>query len=231
LERWHNENPDKIHISLNVYDSAKTIPPSRKAGTYNPFFSHHRIDKMAMLRNYYLEYIDKQGWIADYLIVVDLDVVQINLEGLLSSFSSKIEWDAVSAFGYSLGPNLKRRYHDTYALTLYGDENMPQTEKKIKSLMALYPVVKNYGDWIRVFSAFGGLTIYRFEAIKGLRYTCPSLRNNDDRVEVRCEHYSLYKQMAERGYDKVFINPAMTLKYQNLSMIIIFNSIKRKMGI
>ena len=97
--------------------------------------------------------------------------------------------------------------------------------------MALYPMVKDYGDWIRVYSAFGGLAIYRFEAVKGLRYACPSLRNDDDRVEVKCEHYSLYKQMAERGYDKVFINPSMILKYQNLSIKIIFNSIKRKLGI
>ena len=129
LEKWHQENPNKIHVSLNVCDSSKTIPTNKISGSYNPFFSHYRIDKMAMLRNYYMEYIDKQGWMADYLMVVDLDVASINFEGILSSFSSQTKWDAVTAFGYSLGPNLKKRYHDTYALTLYGEENKPQTKK------------------------------------------------------------------------------------------------------
>ena len=163
--------------------------------------------------------------------MVDLDVARICLDGILSSFESKLEWDAVTALGYSIGPNLKRRYHDTYALTLYGEEMFPQTEQKVRSLAGLYSVLNGYGAWMRVFSAFGGLTIYRYDAVKGIRYAYPSLNNDDERVEVRCEHYSLYKQMVERGYDRVFINPAMTLKYQDLSMMIILNSLKRKFGI
>lgn len=231
LQQWHQNDPQKIHVSLNDNDSTKTIPSSNLVNGVNPFFSHRRIDKMAMLRNSYMEYIEKQKWEADYLIVVDLDVARICLDGILSSFESKQEWDAVTAFGYSIGPNLKRRYHDTYALTLFGEEDYPQTEQKVGSLAGLYSVIKGYGTWMRVFSAFGGLSIYRYEAVKGLRYAYPSLNNDDKRVEVRCEHYSLYKQMAERGYDKVFINPSMTLKYQDLNMMIILNSLKRKFGI
>ena len=231
LLQWHQKDPLKIHISLNNCDSAKTIPSNKLTKGVNPFFSHRRIDKMAMLRNTYMEYIEKQKWEADYLIVVDLDVARICLDGILSSFESKLEWDAVTALGYSIGPNLKRRYHDTYALTLYGEEMFPQTEQKVRSLAGLYSVLNGYGAWMRVFSAFGGLTIYRYDAVKGIRYAYPSLNNDDERVEVRCEHYSLYKQMVERGYDRVFINPAMTLKYQDLSMMIILNSLKRKFGI
>ena len=230
LQKWHQKDPHRIHISLNEYDSTKTIPATNLTNGLNPFFSHRRIDKMAMLRNRYMEYIEKQKWDADYLIVVDLDVARICLDGILSSFESKPEWDAVTALGYSIGPNLKRRYHDTYALTLYGEEEFPQTEQKVKSLAGLYSVLKGYGTWMRVFSAFGGLAIYRYDAIKGLRYAHPSLNNDDERVEVRCEHYSLYKQMVERGYDKVYINPSMILKYQDLSFTIIFNSLKRKLG-
>ena len=231
LLQWHQKDPLKIHISLNNCDSAKTIPSNKLTKGVNPFFSHRRIDKMAMLRNTYMEYIEKQKWEADYLIVVDLDVARICLDGILSSFESKLEWDAVTALGYSIGPNLKRRYHDTYALTLYGEEMFPQTEQKVRSLAGLYSVLNGYGAWMRVFSAFGGLTIYRYDAVKGIRYAYPSLNNDDERVEVRCEHYSIYKQMVERGYDRVFINPAMTLKYQDLSMMIILNSLKRKFGI
>ena len=230
LQNWKQNDPQRIHVSLNNCDSTKTVPSNKLANGVNPFFSHRRIDKMAMLRNTYMEYIEKQKWEADYLIVVDLDVARICLDGILSSFESKLDWDAVTAFGYSIGPNLKRRYHDTYALTLYGEDKSPQTEQKVKSLAGLFSVLKGYGAWMRVFSAFGGLAIYRYDAVKGLRYAYPSLNNDDDRVEVRCEHYSLYKQMAERGYDKVYINPSMILKYQDLSFMIIFNSLKRKLG-
>ena len=76
----------------------------------------------------------------------------------------------------------------------------------------------------------GGLAIYRYDAIKGLEYTEPALRNDDDRVEVKCEHFSLYKQMINRGFDRFFINPAMELKYQKLSFSIIKNSLLRYFG-
>lgn len=225
LTKWMNWDCNHIHVYMEDIDSQKSIP-SAKSVKCNPYFSRKRISKMAFLRNHYMEAIDNLGLVADYVIVVDLDVAQLNLESILNTFELEKEWDAVCANGYSLGPNFRKRYHDTYALTEYGDENNPQTEMKIKHLAEKYGTMEENDDWIRVFSAFGGLAIYKFEAIKGLRYQL--LENDDDRVEVRCEHYSIYKQMVERGYDKVYINPSMTLKYQSLSLKIIWNSLKRK---
>lgn len=180
---------------------------------------------MAWIRNRYMEYVELQDWKADYLMVVDLDVSRLYLEGILSSFETKIEWDAVCAFGYSVSPKLKKRYHDTYALTEWGDEKNAQTEKKIKNLADKYGKLKPTDNWIRVFSAFGGLAIYKFDAIKGLRYE--AIANKDKRVEVRCEHFSMYNQMAERGYNHFYINPAMVLKYQDLTFGIVWNSFCR----
>ena len=70
--------------------------------------------------------------------------------------------------------------------------------------------------------------MYRFEAVRGLRYE--ALPNDDERVEVKCEHFSLYKQMMERGYDRFYINPGMTLKYQRLTPKIVWESLKRKLS-
>ena len=164
------------------------------------------------------------GWSADYLVVVDLDVAKISADSILSSFDRE-DWDAVTAFGYSTSPKLKRRYHDTYALTEFGDEANPQSEEKIVKLAEKYAKLKSEDSWIRVFSAFGGLAIYRFECIRGMRYKV--MENNDPRVQVRCEHYSIYHQMKQRGFDKVYINPAMSIKYQDLTLRIIYNSTKR----
>lgn len=223
LKKWHYKDTSRIHVCIEDTDSSNTIPKAKEVTT-NPFFSFHRIAKMAKLRNKYMEYIDQQSWDADYMIVVDLDVAQLKLDSILSSFSSNKEWDAVTAYGYSMSPKLRRRYHDTYALTCWGDEENPQTEKKIKLYADKFGKLKN-DDWIRVYSAFGGFAIYRFEAIKGLRYKV--IQNHDERVEVKCEHFSIYNQMIERGYNRFYINPQMDLKYQALSLKIIYNSFLR----
>ena len=228
LREWQEEDKEHLHLYMEDYTKEKTIP-SDSSVNCNPFFSKKRISKMAFLRNKYMEVIDQLNLNADYLMVVDLDVAQLFLPAILSSFESPNDWDAVTAFGYSTSPRLKKRYHDTYALTEFGDEMKPQTEAKIKALADKYGSLKPDDNWVRVYSAFGGLAIYKFEAIKGLRYQL--LDNDDERVEVKCEHYSIYKQMFENGYDKVFINPSMILKYQDLTWKIAFNSIRRKFKI
>lgn len=230
LQTWHLSDPERIHVSLNQTDSSVVIPPSAEVPGLNHFFCHRRIDKMAALRNHYLDYIESQGWSADYLMVVDLDVAGFCLDGILSSFGSEVEWDAVTAFGYSTSPRLRRRYHDTYALTLWDDKMNPQTEAKMAEYAERFGSLKPGDAWIRVASAFGGVAIYRFEAVKGLRYSEPALPNYDPRVEVKCEHFSLYKQMIDRGYDKIYINPSMRLKYQGLSWHIVWNFLRRKAG-
>lgn len=226
LKDWKKDNPERIHVLLNDTDKSKTIPDSSEVRC-NPFFSKKRIQKMAALRNKYLEYINEQKWNADYLLVVDLDVAQLYFDGIMTSFSTNIEWDVITAFGYSTSPKLKRRYHDSYALTEWGDEMNPQTEQKIKKLSEKYGKLKTSSSLIRVFSAFGGLAIYKFELINNLRYRV--VLNDDNRVEVRCEHFSICQQIMERKDSKIYINPSMALKYQNTTWKIIYNNIKRNL--
>lgn len=226
LNEWHLTVPDHVYI---LTGESSDFPIQAYGGIRpNPFFSSYRIMKMVSLRNNYLDYVEERGWEPDYLIVVDLDVARIDPDGVLSSFKCKENWDAVTAYGYSLSPKLRKRYHDTYALTEYGDEGNPQTEKKILELADKYGNLKSSDDWIRVYSAFGGLAIYRYDAIKGLRYQL--IKNPDERVEVKCEHYSICKQMNGRGFDKIYINPAMTLKYQDVTWEIVLKWFKRKVS-
>lgn len=228
LAAWQKTNPKRICILSEDYDTTSAIPTESEVKG-NPFFSERRIQKMADLRNRYMDYIEKHQWNADYLMVVDMDVQRIDLKGVLSSFADTRGWDAVTAYGYSTSPKLRKRYHDTYALTAYGDEGNPQTEEKIKRLAEKYALRKGEEDWIRVFSAFGGMAIYRYERVKGLRYQV--LPNKDSRVEVRCEHFSLYWQMAKQGEIEVYINPKMKIEYQRLSLGIIWRSLRRMIGI
>lgn len=225
LKDWQKKIGD-THFFLSMYDveNSKVIP-SEKEVIANPFFSQVRISKMVMLRNQYMDYIEKKNLMADYLIVVDLDVAKLSLKGILSSFETAENWDAITANGYSLSPKLRRRYHDTYALTEWGKERQALNESTIRLNAEKYRNLKKGTGLIRVFSAFGGLAIYRFNAVKGLKYKL--LYNDDDRVEVKCEHYSIYAQMQEAGFDKVYINPMMEIKYQSVSWNIIKKTFKR----
>lgn len=224
LTEWMDSDSERVFAYMTDTDGKATIP-TFKESKGNPFFGHKRIDRMAALRNQYMDLLWEKGWEADYLMVVDLDVAKIDLKGIMTSFDNEMEWDAVTAFGYSLGPTLKSRYHDTYAFYLYGDET-PQTEKKIVDMRYQLASVGNGKQWFRVASAFGGLAIYKMEAVKGLRYEV--YENNDDQVEVTCEHYSIYQQMQERGYNKFYINPLMRIKYQEISINNIIRYIKNR---
>ena len=226
LRQWTLRDKERIHVLLNASGASNTIP-SKGDVSCNPFFSKRRIEKMARLRNFYMEYVDEKGWTADYFMVVDLDVARLFAEPVIATLKADKDWDVVTAFGYSRSPRLSKRYHDGYALTMVGDENCSQTEEKIYSMPGILGKLKPDDDWLKVYSAFGGLATYKFEAVKGLRYS--AIPNKDPRVEVHCEHFSLCKQIHERGYDNIFIVPDMVLKYQSVTLRLLWNTLKRKL--
>lgn len=226
LQAWQATDSNRISVFCEDRQCGSTTPTAKEVSC-NPAFSNYRIGRMAKLRNQYMEYIWKQNWDADYLVVVDLDVCRMGLEGIISSFETEQEWDAVTAFGYSnASPRLKPRYYDTYALTPWGKETVPQTAEQIISRAYELGKIKPVDPWVRIFSAFGGLAIYRYEAVKGLLYEV--IKNDDPTVEVRCEHFSLHKQMTERGYTHFYINPRMRIQYQKITWKVLFKAFKRR---
>lgn len=219
LTAWADERK-KVHVSLNDFDPV-TIPPKQSA--VNPVFSAYRNGKMASYRNRCWDYIEKENLTGDYVIVVDLDVKKIDLNGVVSSFAVNYDWDAITANGISrsFSSRFRKRYHDTYALVACGRENIPQTEESIKAAQYQWAFLKPGMPLIRVVSAFGGLAIYKKDAIAHCRYGV--LLNNDEKVESRAEHFFFYQQMKVNGFDKIYINPAMQVKYQTQ----VINTIRR----
>lgn len=226
LNQWSKTEPNII-ITTNNYNTTRTIPKENSKISYNPYYSKSRIEKMSFYRNQYLDYIEKYKLSADFIIVVDLDVAKINFTGIINSFGQEREWDSISANGFSLSPKLFKRYHDAYALVEDGMEKKPQTEHTIQKNQNRFSFLKKGIPLIRVYSAFGGLAIYKFEAIKNCRYNV--LLNHNQRVEVRCEHFGLHKQIHDKGYNKFYINPGMLIKYQKLTFKLIFKTIKHKL--
>jgi hypothetical protein len=223
LDKWTNTEKN-IHVSLNDFGTI-TIP--KKNGNIIPSYSKYRIEKMANYRNYYLDYIEKKNLCGDYMIVIDLDVRKINLEGVIQAFSLDYEWDALTACGVSRAPSsfYRKRYFDTYALIECGKEHIPQTKESIRAAQYKWAFLQQKMPLFRVASAFGGFAIYKMEAIVGCRYGI--LPNDDEQVECYTEHFYFHQQMKACGYDKIFINPAMQVRYQTHVMETIKKLLKR----
>lgn len=222
LQSWSKLNPN-VHVFLNDFDESKfkNIPIPKG---YNKSNCRRRIQKMAEYRNLYLEYINSHNIQADYVIVVDLDVARIDVKGVISSFGTKQEWDVIASNSYSRSPRLKKRYHDTYALIEDGTEHSPQTELSIDNNRYLWAGINYNMPFIRVFSAYGGLAIYKYELIKKLRYFV--IDNLYGGVEVKCEHVSLHQELNKIGHNRTYINPNMKIKYQDV-LSTIFRKLKQ----
>ena len=211
LQHWATNNKNiHVHVANYKEDKFKEIPIPKE---YNSSNSRRRIQKMAEYRNQYLEYINSHNLKSDYIIIVDLDVAKINIKGVISSFGTDQEWDVIASNSYSRSPHLKKRYHDTYALIEDGTEDRPQSEITINQNRYIWANLSYNMPFIRVFSAFGGLAIYKYEQIKNLRYFV--IDNLYGGVEVKCEHVSLHTELKKRGYNRTYINPNMKIKYQN----------------
>jgi hypothetical protein len=219
-----NDSRDKTRAILNNWaDSCSSlhiidgkVPGEENASdtNANPYYSVKRVSRLAALRNQYLDFLKVQPAAPDFVLVLDFDVDRISLEGVLDSFVREAGWDVATAYGYSLSPTLQERYHDTYALVPLGEENIPQLEARLKSIQRNWRQDKASSELVRVYSAFGGLAIYKYIQINNLRYSV--YPNRDERVEARCEHFSIANELQKNGYQRIVINPRMHLRFQTL---------------
>lgn len=208
LNSWAKKNQTVkiVDGGIAVYSADKLTPG------VNFYYSKYRITRLAHLRNQYLQELKLSGISFDYLLVMDFDVDKISITGVLDSFAQQKSWDAVAAFGYSISPRLKRRYHDTFALVFLENAYLPQTERSIKNIQQDWVPDRKSNNLLPVFSAFGGLSIYKWNLVKNLQYEL--IRNVDRRVEVRCEHYSICAQLQATAGTRVVLNPFMHLRYE-----------------
>lgn len=226
LEDWSKKDKN-IHVISGDFGE-KTIPHKKNVDG-NPFYSAHRIGRMAKYRNEYLKYINDKGLTADFIVVIDMDISRIELSGILDSFGSPFAWDVITANGYSMSPSFTKRYHDAYALTEWESKDIPLTERIIIKNQKKYGSLKKGMAPIRVFTAFGGISIYKALLFENVKYEL--FENDDKEVKVRCEHYSLFKQFSDKGHDLFFINPAMLVKYQSFSFKLVRKTISRWLSI
>lgn len=184
LQKWASEDSRRTVISLGTLTGSRT-------------------QRIARCRNEYLKYVTNE----DFLVVVDLDDVlriQENFKEQLDSCFERKDWDAI-------GSNRLGKYYDIWALRsqqlgvtfdCWEEANKHLKNKLTSKGFAKIVDRKTYVDkyiqnipitstWIECQSAFGGMTIYKVDSIKGRKY------NGD----ITCEHVDFNQGL------QMFINP------------------------
>jgi len=192
------------NVTIISNDNGTKTIPDKSDLIINPMTSYQRIDKMVSFRNTYLDYINEVKYPIDLVIVIDIDVIKISLTGLIdaiNTFDNKT--GAVFSNGMSVMQTpfgLSEIYYDTFAVQEYpmvneysfSTESLHRTFKSINKKIKKSPLYS-------VISAFGGVGIYNYEAIKDLRYK--TVLNPTNQKEAICEHIPFNQEIIKRGFN------------------------------
>ena len=223
LDNWAREY-NNVHIFTDTIGS--TTIPSKRSIKGNPYYSISRIEKMVLYRNKYMNFLNTHGVKRDFVIIIDLDISDFEIDGIVHSFGTTTDWDCISANGTSISSKFRRQYHDSYALIEYDKLDQIQTEESIKLNRIRFSFLRQGMPLLHVDSAYGGLAIYKWVSVKDIYYSC--LLNNDIRVQCKSEHVGLHKTMKEKGYNKIFINPTLRVKYRSISIPFLLRKFKER---
>lgn len=181
------------------------------SATHNGMLSQKRMEKMANYRNRILEYIKHKYNNFDCMAFMDFDIKgPINIDGVAHSFGDYNIWDSISAYGIHGGALLlgNQIYYDSLA---YKDmEDKYNISENILDIIPITLSLHKYkiGDKsFQVKSGFCGLAFYKMYVFNDTRNINYTPKDN----KYSCEHIILHNNMIENGYDKIFINPNMSL--------------------
>lgn len=161
--------------------------------------AQNRMEKMARLRNIYLERVQQHYADWEYMCVIDMDLLStIYDDGVYNTlyWMDKKKADAMCGNGVYTLPGMQF-YYDTFAHINLGDrlfiKNKPAHDLgTVIELGGCSP-----GDRpSKVTSCFSGITFYKIPSLMGLKYDI-------DPVNVECEHVRLHRHL------NTYFNPSM----------------------
>jgi len=202
LKHWQQRNSNVHLLECAVPDCKLGNRPLYEYG----LIGGGRIDRMAQFRNNYLEVVHDQYAHFDYMMVVDMDLKGPWSNDGLAHTVAQGNWDAVAAFGLHSLPGTLGMVLAVYDALAYIAKDGKYTDSAGFVVnyfkMNFYDLFgKHKGDaMVPVKSAFSGLALYKIDSIKNCSYAGGA-----------CEHIGLHKQMAQKGHDKLFINPSLLL--------------------
>jgi hypothetical protein len=189
--KWQNAKVHVLHDRLGT----PRFPQIR---------SGERATRMAEYRNRCREYAVENFPDFGFLIMVDTDLAGgWSFDGIASTFGHD-RWDFVGSNGIMRrrqspsGKHPNYIHFDAWAFRKPGHPD-PHRNDEVNDLVYLR------GEPLAdVWSCFGGLGIYCMNCMHEVAYGGPD-----------CEHTVLHRQMRERGFDRLYLNPSQIVLYSN----------------
>lgn len=161
--------------------------------------SYNRISMMAYLRNRLLDDI-MQLPAPDLVIMMDVDIYDFDVEGVIDGICHAPEdWGALMANGRLMLPNhhFNRYQYDQFAY-MGCHEGLRHTIYFQPRRGRLFDTAVQRNDYLSVQSAFGGIGIYRYAAIRNARYK--AVMTSDGQQNAFCEHIPFHLEIIRQGY-------------------------------
>jgi len=172
-----------------------------------------RTERIAFCRNRYLEEIRANPLYRqiEFVLVADLDGMNSLLTSeAVQSCWKHVDWDVCTA-------NQRGPYYDVYALRhpswspddwraqylLLLSRGVQAARAYTASIYARMRRIAEDSEWMEVDSAFGGLAIYRKEAMSSGEYVGVAPDGSE-----QCEHVAFHARLRSEGR-RIFINPAL----------------------
>ncbi len=211
LQQWAATNTHII--SINETTKQETIPQKSDEIPF-PGQSFSRISKMARFRNRVLN-AARERFSPDLFCFIDIDIEYFDPQTIIKAIENAPDgWGALFANGqvivhYSDHQIIKPLMYDYYAYTEEGTNPLEGGDYAIRiaeNEAATWAAQRfiNHKAYTACNSAFNGIGIYRWGAIKGLEYRAyqtPELKKVNASL---CEHVPFNYEIVRRGY-KLYI--------------------------
>ena len=191
----------------------------------------HRIEKMVRLRNRALELVREACETEpDVLLMADADVDfrTGNLSKIIRN--APPDWVSLSANGRyyfsSVGFRLPVLYYDLFAYVPANSRTVMFSENEmLNNRFELHRALRKW-RYVPCRSAFGGMTVYRYAAIKDNMYTLEKNTETDD-FEYLCEHIPFSLRLAASG--RSYICREMKVLYEPVTPVVYRMLLRRRL--
>lgn len=195
----------KHHLSDRIYDIGYDDTEEFTGGflqTRIKRMARYRTDVQSEIRANYSDY--------DYVLILDFDVIDWSIDGVLTSLAFDGEFDMMGSFSHIYHPSLNSSdgwiNHDRWAFKFHSWEEEFSTNQTSDLIWFWYWKPPPGAYPVRCLSSFGGLGIYNMEAYLSGEYGYKHPFQSEN--ETTSEHNEFHRSMSEKGYDRVYLNPS-----------------------
>lgn len=225
LKDWAAHN---AHVLAICETTNQTTIPQKSEKLPFPDKSMHRISKMVCFRNRILDEV-RRRYEPDLFCFIDIDVERFSPKEVIDAIRKvPDDWGALFASGHFLfikpdGTEMEPQFqYDSYAFVPDGVDPM-KTGRWIISRKYHYTTSWYFDrllkscDYLPCRSAFNGIGIYRWEAIRDLKFDILQTPELQDVSVCFCEHVPFNGEIIKKGY-RLYATRKMEVTYYHKNL-------------